>query len=89
MAILFGDTAGYLSRKQHGGDQTLVGTDPTNTIYGDAGQDLLNFAQGGNDTLITHGFGNLYGDAGGTLSTRLAGTTHKRRTSTLLSASIL
>ena len=73
MATLFGDTTGSLSGKQLGGDQTLVGTDPTNTIYGDAGQDLLDFAQGGNDTLITFGFGSLYGDAGGNIADHAIG----------------
>ncbi len=37
MAILFGDTSGSLTGRQHGGAQTLVGSDPTNTLFGDAG----------------------------------------------------
>ena len=51
MAILFGDTIGSLSGKEHGGNQTLIGLDPTNTIFGDAGLNLLDHAVGGDDTL--------------------------------------
>ena len=36
MATLIGDTNGSLTGKQIGGDQTLIGTDATNFIYGDA-----------------------------------------------------
>jgi hypothetical protein len=64
MAILFGDTTGSLGRKKRGGDQTLIGADAENTLYGDAGLDLLDKAQGGNDTLVTYASGDLHGDAG-------------------------
>lgn len=66
MAILFGDTSGSLNGRQHGGAQTLVGSDPANTLFGDAGLDLLSHAVGGNDTLLTSGSGSLFGDAGET-----------------------
>lgn len=39
MTVLFGDTTGSLEARQHGGAQTLVGSDPTNTLFGDAGLD--------------------------------------------------
>jgi hypothetical protein len=37
---------------------------PADTIYGDAGANLLDGAVGGDDTLTTYGAGNVYGDAG-------------------------
>ena len=37
---------------------------PADTIYGDAGVNLLDGAVGGDDTLTTYGAGNVYGDAG-------------------------
>jgi len=69
MAILFGDTPNSLNKKQHGGNQTLIGNDPTNSLFGDAGLNLLDKAHGGDDTLLTFGSGNLYGDAGRILPT--------------------
>jgi len=47
MAILFGDTPNSLNKKQHGGNQTLIGSDPTNSLFGDAGLNLLDKAHGG------------------------------------------
>lgn len=73
MAVLFGDTSGSLTGRQHGVAQTLVGSDPTNTLFGDAGVDLLGRAIGGNDTLLTSGSGSLYGDAGGNISDHARG----------------
>lgn len=73
MAVLFGDTSGSLTGRQHGAAQTLVGSDPTNTLFGDAGVDLLGRAIGGNDTLLTSGSGSLYGDAGGNISDHARG----------------
>jgi hypothetical protein len=73
MAVLFGDTSGSLTGRQHGAAQTLVGSDPTNTLFGDAGEDLLGRAIGGNDTLLTSGSGSLYGDAGGNISDHARG----------------
>jgi hypothetical protein len=52
MAILYGDTTGSLGGKLHGGNQALIGSDPTNTIFGDAGLNLFGHAVGGNDTLM-------------------------------------
>ena len=49
MAILFGDTPNSLNKKQHGGNQTLIGNDPTNSLFGDAGLNLLDKAHGGDD----------------------------------------
>jgi hypothetical protein len=76
MAILFGDTSNSLSGKQHGGNQDLIGLDPTNTIFGDAALDLLNHAVGGDDTLtalIPFANNHFFGDAGGNMSDHTAG----------------
>lgn len=73
MAVLFGDTSGSLNGRQHGGAQTLVGSDPANTLFGDAGLDLLGHAVGGNDTLLTSGSGSLFGDAGEDISDHARG----------------
>jgi hypothetical protein len=74
MATLWGDvvgTTGALSGHQKGEAQTLIGTDnQDNTIFGDA-YSIVDFARGGNDTLIggnSTGTGvvitnQLYGDA--------------------------
>ena len=52
MAILYGDTDTFLQGKQHGLDNDLHGVNNENdTIYGDAGSALHNFAIGGNDKL--------------------------------------
>lgn len=53
MATLFGDTAGSLADHQHGRSQILRAEDSTfNELYGDAGQDLVAQARGGDDVLI-------------------------------------
>src|SRR5262245_26823337 len=73
MATLWGDitgTNGALSGHQKGRSQVLVGTDnQPNTIFGDA-YSIIDFASGGNDTLVggnNTGTGSilnqLYGDA--------------------------
>jgi hypothetical protein len=73
MAALFGDTTESLTGRQHGGSQTLVGSEPTNLLFGDAGLDLLDHAVGGNDTLVTSGAGSLFGDAGGNIADHARG----------------
>src|SRR5262249_17641025 len=73
MAIIFGDTSNSLFGNQQGGSQTLTGNDPTNTIFGDAGLNLLDKARGGDDSLLTHGAGSLFGDAGQNISNHAVG----------------
>ena len=38
--------------------EILIGSDPTNSLFGDAGLNLLDKAHGGDDTLLTFGSGN-------------------------------
>src|SRR5262245_32645057 len=68
MTVFFGDTAGSLTGKQTGLDQTGLGETNVNILFGDAGAAITDSARGGDDILIggalhDTGENHLFGDS--------------------------